>query len=177
MGDFTALVLHEKDGKVESRIERVDEAALPPGEVTVAVEYSTLNYKDGMILNGLGRLVRKYPHVPGVDFAGTVERSDSPELLDTGHEILLGRGIAGELVRDHHPPVCAPAASAACATAAWRLSHHDAAESDPYVRSGRAAQEVLVELATNSLASMYPASDWSSSCSRPSWILARVRPH
>lgn len=90
MGDFTALVLHETDGKVESRIERVDEAALPPGEVTVAVEYSTLNYKDGMILNGLGRLVRKYPHVPGVDFAGTVERSDSPDFKPGDKVVLTG---------------------------------------------------------------------------------------
>jgi len=48
----------------------VDEARLPDGEVTVAIDYSTLNYKDGMILNGVGRLVRTYPHVPGVDFAG-----------------------------------------------------------------------------------------------------------
>ena len=43
---------------------------LPAGDVTVAVEYSTLNYKDGLILHGLGRLVRQYPHVPGIDFAG-----------------------------------------------------------------------------------------------------------
>src|SRR5258708_13375900 len=79
MSDFTALVLHEESGTVTPRIERVDETALPTGDVTVAVEYSTLNYKDGMILSGLARLVRKYPHIPGVDFAGTVERSDSPD--------------------------------------------------------------------------------------------------
>src|SRR3982074_2654229 len=79
MGNFRALVLHEEGGKVVSRLETVDEVRLPPGEVTVAVEYSTLNYKDGMILEGQGRLVRAYPHVPGVDFAGTVLRSDSPE--------------------------------------------------------------------------------------------------
>ena len=72
---FRALVLHEEGGKVVPRIESVDEERLPPGEVTVAVECSTLNYKDGMILQGIGRLVRNYPHVPGVDFAGTVERS------------------------------------------------------------------------------------------------------
>jgi acrylyl-CoA reductase (NADPH) len=51
---------------------------LPPGEVTVRVAYSGLNYKDGMILKGLGRLVRTYPHVPGIDIAGTVEASTSP---------------------------------------------------------------------------------------------------
>jgi acrylyl-CoA reductase (NADPH) len=79
MATFRALVLHEEGGNVVPRIEAVDEARLPPGEVTVAVEYSTLNYKDGMILQGIGRLVRTYPHIPGVDFAGTVERSESPE--------------------------------------------------------------------------------------------------
>ncbi|MBV9521813.1 MAG: oxidoreductase [Alphaproteobacteria bacterium] len=90
MSDFTALVLHEAGGKVEPRIERLAEAALPPGDVVVAVEYSTLNYKDGMILQGLGRLVRSYPHVPGVDFAGTVERSDRPELKRGDRVVLTG---------------------------------------------------------------------------------------
>src|SRR3954447_7578740 len=90
MSNFTALVLHETAGKVEPRIERVDETALPPGDVTVAVEYSTLNYKDGMILNGLGRLVRKYPHVPGVDFAGIVERSASSAFRPGDRVVLTG---------------------------------------------------------------------------------------
>jgi acrylyl-CoA reductase (NADPH) len=90
MSEFTALVLREEAGKVTPRIERVDESALPPGDVTVAVEYSTLNYKDGMILNGLGRLVRKYPHIPGVDFAGTVERSDSPDFKPGDKVVLTG---------------------------------------------------------------------------------------
>jgi acrylyl-CoA reductase (NADPH) len=90
MSDFKALVLHEAEGKVAARIERLPESALPPGEVTVAVEYSTLNYKDGLILNGLGRLVRKYPHVPGIDFAGTVERSDAPEYRPGDKVVLTG---------------------------------------------------------------------------------------
>jgi acrylyl-CoA reductase (NADPH) len=90
MATFRALVLHEEGGKVVPRIEAVDEAALPSGEVTVAVEYSTLNYKDGMILQGIGRLVRTYPHVPGVDFAGTVERSESPEFAPGDAVILTG---------------------------------------------------------------------------------------
>jgi acrylyl-CoA reductase (NADPH) len=95
MSDFKALVLHEADGKVAASIEQVPESALPAGDVTVAVEYSTLNYKDGMILNGLGRLVRKYPHVPGVDFAGTVERSDSPD-FEPGDKIVLTGWRVGE---------------------------------------------------------------------------------
>jgi len=90
MATFRALVLHEESGKVVSRIEAVDEVHLPPGEVIVAVECSTLNYKDGMILQGVGRLVRSYPHVPGIDFAGTVERSESPEFVPGDPVILTG---------------------------------------------------------------------------------------
>jgi acrylyl-CoA reductase (NADPH) len=90
MPTFRALVLHEEGGKVIPRIESVDETRLPPGEVTVAVECSTLNYKDGMILQGIGRLVRSYPHVPGIDFAGTVERSESPEFAPGDPVILTG---------------------------------------------------------------------------------------
>ncbi len=90
MANFRALVLHEEGGKVAPRVEAVDEARLPPGEVTVAVECSTLNYKDGMILQGLGRLVRSYPHVPGIDFAGTVEHSESPEFKPGDPVILTG---------------------------------------------------------------------------------------
>ena len=90
MATFRALVLHEEGGKVIPRIESVDETRLPPGEVTVAVECSTLNYKDGMILQGIGRLVRSYPHVPGIDFAGTVERSESPEFAPGDPVILTG---------------------------------------------------------------------------------------
>src|SRR5262249_5879506 len=60
------------------------------------VEYSTLNYKDGLILKGLGRLVRKYPHVPGVDFAGRVSVSTTPE-YKPGDSVLLTGWRVGEL--------------------------------------------------------------------------------
>src|SRR5207248_2092356 len=90
MATFRALVLHEEGGKVVPRIEAVGEDRLPAGEVTVAVECSTLNYKDGMILQGIGRLVRNYPHVPGIDFAGIVERSDSPQFKPGDPVILTG---------------------------------------------------------------------------------------
>ncbi len=96
MGEVKALVLRETEGKVRGAIERLDESALPAGEVTVAVEYSTLNYKDGLILNGLGRLVRSYPHVPGIDFAGTVERSEAPDYRP-GDKVLLTGWRVGEL--------------------------------------------------------------------------------
>ena len=90
MADFRALVLHEEGGNIVPRFERVEEERLPQGEVTVAVEYSTLNYKDAMVLQGLGRLVRSYPHIPGIDFAGTVERSNAPELQPGDPVILTG---------------------------------------------------------------------------------------
>ena len=96
MTEFKALVLREADGKITSQIEKVSEEALPPGEVTVAVEYSGLNYKDGMILNGIGRLVRKYQHIPGIDFAGTVEHSDSPE-YKKGERVVLTGWRVGEV--------------------------------------------------------------------------------
>jgi len=90
MAEFRALMLREADGKVKASIEKVAESALPPGDVTVRVAYSTLNYKDGLILNGLGRLVRQYPHVPGIDFAGTVEHSESAEFRPGDQVILTG---------------------------------------------------------------------------------------
>ena len=96
MATFRALVLHEEGGKVAARVEAVDEARLPPGEVTVSVEYSTLNYKDAMILQGTGRLVRSYPHVPGIDFAGKVEHSTSPE-FNPGDPVILTGWRVGEM--------------------------------------------------------------------------------
>jgi len=90
VASFRALVLREEGDEIVPRIEAVDETLLPAGEVTVAVEYSTLNYKDGMILEGQGRLVRTYPHVPGIDFAGTVERSDSPAFKPGDPVVLTG---------------------------------------------------------------------------------------
>lgn len=87
---FKALILEESDGKVSSSIQELDEARLPDGDVLVAVEYSTLNYKDGMILNGIGRLVRQYPHVPGVDLAGTVQESGHPDYRPGDKVVLTG---------------------------------------------------------------------------------------
>src|SRR3954452_17487097 len=96
MSTFRALVLHEEAGRVVPRLESLDESRLPPGDVTVRVEYSTLNYKDGMILQGQGRLVRQYPHVPGIDFAGTVEESSSPD-FKPGDPVILTGWRVGEL--------------------------------------------------------------------------------
>jgi acrylyl-CoA reductase (NADPH) len=85
-----ALVLRETSGKVAGAIEEVAESQLPAGDVTVAVQYSTLNYKDGLVLGGLGRLVRQYPHVPGVDFVGAVETSESPQWKKGDAVVLTG---------------------------------------------------------------------------------------
>jgi acrylyl-CoA reductase (NADPH) len=90
MATFRALVLHEEAGKLALRIEAVEEERLRAGEVTVAVDCSTLNYKDGMILQGIGRLVRTYPHIPGIDFAGTVELSEAPDFKPGDPVILTG---------------------------------------------------------------------------------------
>jgi acrylyl-CoA reductase (NADPH) len=94
---FTALMLREtEDGKVASAIEELETSQLPEGEVTVEVEYSTLNYKDGLVLNGLGKLVRTYPHVPGIDFAGTVAESAHPD-FKPGDKVVLNGWRVGEL--------------------------------------------------------------------------------
>jgi acrylyl-CoA reductase (NADPH) len=93
---FKALLLEEKDGKVSASIKSLEESALPQGDVTVAVELSTLNYKDGLVLGGLGRLVRNYPHVGGIDFVGTVESSGHPA-WKAGDKVMLNGWRVGEL--------------------------------------------------------------------------------
>ena len=90
MSQFRAMMLSESEGKVSPSLETLDDSRLPAGDVTVRIDYSTLNYKDGMILAGLGRLVRQYPHVPGIDFAGTVEASDNPAWTPGDRVILTG---------------------------------------------------------------------------------------
>ncbi len=84
------------DGKVEANLIDITVADLPEGDVTVAVEYSTLNYKDGLVLNGLGGLVRNYPHVPGIDFSGKVSASDNPNFKE-GDEVVLTGWRVGEV--------------------------------------------------------------------------------
>ncbi len=75
---FKALVVSELDGALTSEIKQLEESDLPEGDLTIRVEYSTLNYKDGMVIKGIGKLVKTYPHVPGVDMAGTVVESQNP---------------------------------------------------------------------------------------------------
>ncbi|TNF62855.1 MAG: oxidoreductase [Rhodobacteraceae bacterium] len=87
-----ALVVRkdEESGKTSAAVEEIGMDDLPHAEVTVAVEYSTVNYKDGLCIGPGGGLVRKYPHVPGIDFAGTVEASDDPRYKPGDKVVLTG---------------------------------------------------------------------------------------
>jgi len=87
---FKALVIDSNGGTISTSIQDVGESSLPPGNVVVAVDYSTVNYKDGLIITGAGGLVKRYPHVPGVDFAGTVLESGHPAHRPGDKVVLTG---------------------------------------------------------------------------------------
>ncbi|MVO14328.1 acryloyl-CoA reductase [Parasedimentitalea huanghaiensis] len=94
---FNALVVNKdsESGKTSAAVEKVSLDQLPGGEVTVAVEYSTVNYKDGLCIGPGGGLVRKYPHIPGIDFSGTVEAS-SDDRYKPGDKVVLTGWRVGE---------------------------------------------------------------------------------
>lgn len=94
---FNALMVRkdEDSGKTSATVEEINSDDLPAGDVTVAVEYSTVNYKDGLCIGPGGGLVRNYPHVPGIDFAGTVEASDD-ERYKPGDKVVLTGWRVGE---------------------------------------------------------------------------------
>ncbi|MGE4326573.1 MAG: acryloyl-CoA reductase [Pseudodonghicola sp.] len=89
---FNALVVEkdEESGKTSAAVKAIELDDLPEAEVLVAVDYSTVNYKDGLCLGPGGGLVRKYPHVPGIDFAGTVEQSADPRYKPGDKVVLTG---------------------------------------------------------------------------------------
>lgn len=93
---FKALMLTEADGKVGNEVCELSTDALPEADVLVRVEYSDVNYKDGMVVNGIGGLVRKYPHVPGIDFAGVVAES-SHGRYKAGDKVVLTGWRVGEV--------------------------------------------------------------------------------
>ena len=93
---FKALVVDNAGGSVISAVQQLDESLLPPGDVTIAVEYSTVNYKDGLVVTGAGGLVKQYPHVPGIDLAGSVIRSDDPK-FKAGDPVILTGWRVGEV--------------------------------------------------------------------------------
>ena len=94
---FRALLVEQnEDGKAKASVQQLDDTQLPAnGNVTVAVEYSTVNYKDGLCINGIGGLVRNFPHVPGIDFAGTVETSQD-DRYKPGDKVVLTGWRVGE---------------------------------------------------------------------------------
>lgn len=93
---FNALVVEKnEEGKTSASVQQISEDQLPSGDVTVAVDYSTVNYKDGLCIGPGGGLVRNYPHVPGIDFAGTVEASDDAR-YKAGDKVVLTGWRVGE---------------------------------------------------------------------------------
>ena len=94
---FRAVRIDRSDaGDIEAALVELDEASLPAGDVLVDVAWSTLNYKDGLVLNGLGGLTKTFPHVPGIDFAGTVLESADAR-FSPGDEVVLTGWRVGEL--------------------------------------------------------------------------------
>jgi acrylyl-CoA reductase (NADPH) len=95
---FNALVVNkdEESGKTSAAVEKISTDQLPAGNVVVNVEYSTVNYKDGLCIGPGGGLVREYPHVPGIDFAGTIESSDDPR-YSAGDSVVLTGWRVGEV--------------------------------------------------------------------------------
>jgi acrylyl-CoA reductase (NADPH) len=90
---FKALVLTEEDKKTRHEIRQLTVDDLPPGDVLVAVAYSSLNYKDGLAVTGKGKIVRQFPMVPGIDLAGTVLESDAPDYKPGDKVILTGWSV------------------------------------------------------------------------------------
>ena len=90
---FRALVLEEIDGKTQSNIQHLESSSLPDGEVLVRVSHSSLNYKDGLAITGTGKIIRKFPMVPGIDFAGVVEASSSDAYKPGDQVVLTGWGV------------------------------------------------------------------------------------
>lgn len=90
-----ALILEQQDGKTLASVQPLDENQLPEGDVTVDVHWSSLNYKDALAITGKGKIIRNFPMIPGIDFAGTVRHSEDPR-FHAGQEVLLTGWGVGE---------------------------------------------------------------------------------
>jgi len=90
---FKALVVDQVEGKSVPAVKELHVSDLPAGEVLVAIDYSSMNYKDAMALSGLGKIIRSFPMVPGIDFAGTVVDSSSPAYRAGDHVVLTGWSV------------------------------------------------------------------------------------
>ena len=95
MPSFKAIVIDKAENGQRVAVQDFDEQALMEGDVTVRVTHSTLNYKDGLAITGKAPVVRRFPMIPGVDLAGTVEASSHPE-FKPGDAVLLGGFGTGE---------------------------------------------------------------------------------
>ena len=93
---FKALVLDQKGEEFIREVKSIDKSFLKHGDVTVKVDFSDLNFKDGMILKNGGRLVKEFPHIPGIDFSGTVIESQNSKFKE-GDEIILTGFRVGEI--------------------------------------------------------------------------------
>lgn len=90
---FKGILVEKDDAGYRATLSDIDEARLPEGDVTIRVAYSTLNYKDGLAITGKGPVVRKFPLVPGIDLAGTVETSSHPDYQAGDVVVLNGWGV------------------------------------------------------------------------------------
>lgn len=90
---FKAILIEKDDQGYRAGLTELDDSALPEGDVTVRVAYSTLNYKDGLAITGRSPVVRKFPMVPGVDLVGTVEHSSHPDYQVGDAVVLNGWGV------------------------------------------------------------------------------------
>lgn len=93
---FSAIVIDNNEHRQTVSVQQLDEAALPEGNVTIDVAYSTLNFKDCLAITGKSSVVRKFPMVPGIDLAGTVRASDHPD-WKAGDKIVLNGWGVGEV--------------------------------------------------------------------------------
>jgi len=89
---FKAIVVEKADGGTKAALTQFDEANLMDGDVTVRVEYSTVNYKDGLAITGKAPVVRRFPMIAGIDGAGTVEASSHPDFKPGDKVVLNGWG-------------------------------------------------------------------------------------
>ncbi|WP_330961703.1 acrylyl-CoA reductase (NADPH) [Photobacterium sp. 53610] len=90
---FKALILNQQDNKTLAQVGDVEDSQLPDGDVTIAVDYSSLNYKDGLAISGAGKIIRQFPMVPGIDFAGTVKSSSDSRYQPGDQVVLTGWGV------------------------------------------------------------------------------------
>jgi len=90
---FNAILVERDPPPYRASLKKLDESQLPAGDVTVRVAYSTLNYKDALAVTGKGPVVRQFPMVPGIDFAGTVEHSSNSSYKSGDKVVLNGWGV------------------------------------------------------------------------------------